>query len=108
MAESTVHTPHTRAQAFVDGVSASEDVRGSRKLVVTGGPSPVSGGFEVWVRLFDGGREVRIDPHRVFINPPLRVHGEERPDPVRVFWEIVWQSVTSTPHRRGWRRPRWQ
>lgn len=98
-----MHTPAMKAQAILGALDGRESVRGEQRLVISRSPSEVEGGFEVWVRLYVNGEEVHIDPHRVFINPPLRIGGETDLDPQRAFWAMLWGSVTSTPHRRGWR-----
>ena len=63
-------------------------------------------GVDAWVRKFGRGRkEVKIDPHRVFVNPPLRTHnseGELIDNPEMAFWDILLQSIDSAPNPRGW------
>lgn len=78
---------------------------GSYRLVVLKGPGGVRNaegevvGFRVRVRLFLEGKEVPIDPDRVFINPPLKVvvDGVRIGDPRAAFWAILWESVLSAP-----------
>lgn len=63
-------------------------------------------GVDAWVRKFDSDkREVRIDPHRIFVNPPLRTHnseGELVDHPEKAFWDVLVQSIDSAPNPRGW------
>src|SRR3990167_9889956 len=62
--------------SFVPRVAGFFVTKGGRRLVFDQLPAPVIGkqgelvGIDVMVRLFDGATEVRIDPHRVIINPP--------------------------------------
>src|SRR3990167_2197998 len=62
--------------SFVPRVAGFFVTKGGRRLVFDQLPAPVIGkqgelvGVDVMVRLFDGATEVRIDPHRVIINPP--------------------------------------
>lgn len=112
--------------------------RGSFRLVFDELPTPVLDkqgqvvGVSVMVRLFDGLTEVRIDPHRVIINPPtvpranltyvdsgatdargelLRdKYGEllKRrvvgvPNPEAALVEALWDSIDGTPNAKGWR-----
>lgn len=58
-------------------------------------------GVDAWVRLFRHGREVPVDPHRIFINPPLKHRGGF--DPRGAFEHILWDSVMDTPNPKGWR-----
>lgn len=111
----------TRAETIVELVKTTESVRGGKVLTLT---RPVSltadgEGVEVWVRLHEDGVEVRIDPHRVFINPPLQIVKSQaegmnvdtgeffsrqvQMDPEAAFWSILWDSVDSTPNSRNWR-----
>lgn len=58
-------------------------------------------GVDAWVRLFHHGSELPVDPHRIFINPPL-IHNRIY-DPRAAFEHILWQSVIGTPNPKGWR-----
>ncbi|MGD9889877.1 MAG: hypothetical protein AB7U18_01110 [Dehalococcoidia bacterium] len=58
-------------------------------------------GVDAWIRLFKDGSELPVDPHRIFINPPL-IH-DRIYDPRTAFETILWQSVIGTPNPRGWR-----
>lgn len=58
-------------------------------------------GVDAWVRLFKNGAEVPVDPHRIFINPPL-IHNRIY-DPRAAFEAILWDSVLGTPNPKGWR-----
>ena len=58
-------------------------------------------GVDAWVRLFKDGSEMPVDPHRIFINPPL-IHNRIY-DPRTAFEVILWQSVLNVPNPRGWR-----
>lgn len=112
----------TRAGIMQGAVSTTENIRGTRRLVLTQGPDLVAGGaaLEVWVRLYDGDNELKIDPHRVFVNPPLKLVTDDRTGldlemgkfierqtvegPETAFWDILWSSVDDNPHRRGWQK----
>lgn len=110
----------------------TESVRGTRTLHFDQTPAPythpMSGavvGVHVMVRLFDGDTEVRVDPHRVIINPPQYVTGtSDEPsteitegrhgrtqvavtrarvvDPVAALVDAVWASIDSAPAPQGW------
>lgn len=104
---------------------ADEQERDGRRLVLSAPPGLVydangePSGVDAWVRLFEGGRELPVDPHRIFINPPTGVvvddrdgfdiatgkfvKPQSRQDPKAAFWNILWDSVTGTPNPRGWR-----
>lgn len=82
-------------------------------------------GVDAMVRLLAAnGRELRIDPHRIIVNPPtvpranltyvdgpeldkdgkpvkIRVVGA--PDPAAAWEEAVWDSVETVPNAKGWR-----
>ena len=58
-------------------------------------------GVDAWVRLFKDGSELPVDPHRIFINPPL-IH-DRIYDPRAAFEVILWQSVLNVPNPKGWR-----
>lgn len=58
-------------------------------------------GVDAWVRLFKDGSELPVDPHRIFINPPL-IH-DRIYDPRTAFEVILWQSVLNVPNPKGWR-----
>lgn len=58
-------------------------------------------GVDAWVRLFMNGSELPVDPHRIFINPPL-IH-DRIYDPRTAFEVILWQSVLNVPNPKGWR-----
>lgn len=58
-------------------------------------------GVDAWVRLFRHGKEVPVDPHRIFINPPL-IHSRIF-SPNAAFEVILWDSVLSIPNAKGWR-----
>jgi len=58
-------------------------------------------GVDAWVRLFKDGSELPVDPHRIFINPPL-IH-DRIYDPCTAFEVILWQSVLNVPNPKGWR-----
>ena len=79
-------------------------------------------GVDAWVRLFEGDKELRIDPHRRIVNPPTvprsgvrrvedgvdekgkpKFRREIIQDPVEAFYEAVWDSVIDTPNEKGWR-----
>lgn len=64
-------------------------------------------GVDAWVQLFDGDRELPIDPHRRIINPPNIPRPEGRRatalDPLAAFWQVVWDSVLEIPNESGWR-----
>jgi len=114
--------------AFVGKAKPYATIRGSRRLVFDEMPTPMLNkrgeviGVSVMVRLFDGPTEIRIDPHRVIINPPLvpranltyvdgvnidgnpikrRVVGAQAPEAALV--EAIWDSVESAPNAKGWR-----
>lgn len=80
-------------------------------------------GVDAMVRVFRGGEELRIDPHRICVNPPVMVrtpgtrvvHREiggvqrriELPrfdvDPGEAYLQWLEESLRETPNARGWR-----
>lgn len=106
-----IHAAHKRRRVHVQG---------KRRLVfdepVQPYLHPTTGepvGVHAMIRLFDGDEEIPIDPHRIFINPPVHVEdpatelGDEsapvRVDPKRAFLNAIWESVDDIPHPEGWR-----
>jgi hypothetical protein len=113
-------TPNTKANAVCAAVKGGDQMRGTQRLVIIDGPSPVEGGFEVWAQLYEDGVEVRMDQHRVFINPPTQVMVDDRvgidvetgefitpvvrDDPAGAFWTVLWDSILANPNPRGRRK----
>jgi hypothetical protein len=111
-----VETPNSKASAVCNAVKGGDNARGIQRLSILRGPSPVDGGFEVWVQLYENDVKVRIDQHRVFINPPINVVVQDvvivneetgefierivREDPTEAFWTILWDSVLTHPNPR--------
>lgn len=76
-------------------------------------------GLDVLVRVYVGGIEQQVDPHRVVINPPMLVpdgtfrqetdergNKVQRPnfreDPREAFLQVVEQSIRDTPNPAEW------
>lgn len=131
-----VRTALASTWASKTGPTVAQERDGYR-LELTEAPSMILGkrgeiiGVDAWVMLFDEkGEEVRIDPHRRFINPPLQVVEQRavyetdergkavtdkdgkpmllsprvlRHDPEAAYWEVLWQSVMGVPNAKGWR-----
>lgn len=113
-------TPNSKADAVCKAVKGGHKTEGTLRLAVLEGPTPVEGGFEVWVQLYEDDVEVRMDQHRVFINPPTQVVEDDRVGidvetgqfiervvrdaPAEAFWAVVWDSVMTNPNPRGRRR----
>lgn len=120
-------TPAERVAAVLAGIGqAREQARGRLTLRIVDGPGLVVNGagevvgVDAWIRLFDqADGEVRVDPHRILVNPPTGVVTDTRRgfdlelgrfvdrkvlvDPDAAFWEALWDSVLRTPNERGWR-----
>lgn len=58
-------------------------------------------GIDAMVRAFRGSRELRIDPHRRFYNPPLLHDGAI--DPLGAYRAMLFDSIRDTPAPQGWR-----
>lgn len=58
-------------------------------------------GIDAMVRAFRGSRELRIDPHRRFYNPPLLHEGAA--DPLGAYRAMLFDSIRDTPAPQGWR-----
>lgn len=70
-------------------------------------------GIDAHVRLFEGGVEIPIDPHRRIVNPPLLVPDGGKDEKGRdtyvraaeaAYWQVLWDSVTSVPNTGGWQK----
>lgn len=76
-------------------------------------------GFQIWIRLFRGLTEVHIDPHRMFINPPIQIedgttHTEVGPngetyqvanwkvDILESAMRMLIQQIRDNPAPEGW------
>lgn len=69
-------------------------------------------GVDAMVRVFRAGNEVKVDPHRICINPPVLVpdgavdaqgFATFREDPTEAYLSWLVDSLTSTPNAKGWR-----
>lgn len=79
-------------------------------------------GTDALLRVFVGAEELRVDPHRIVINPPTvprsgiteKVIGADKygrplfettysPDPEAAFIEALFNTVSNMPNPRGWR-----
>jgi hypothetical protein len=120
MAKTDKVTPNSKANSVCKAIKEKSKTKNGKRLEILEGPLPVEGGYEVWVQLYDNDVEVRIDQHRVFINPPTQVTVDDRvgidvetgqfidrvvrSDPAEAFWAVVWESVLTTPNARGRRK----
>ncbi len=107
----TTVSAEKRTRQIINGFDRiREQIREDRKLIIEGHPRPVRNGkgvivgLAVSVRLYEKGIEVPIDPHRVFINPPLRTKEGDKliQSPNAVLWSILWESVETNPASEGW------
>lgn len=118
---------HLRAQQVLEAVHAStqtngkgsQRTRGTKRLVMVEAPTllfnarMVPVGVQVRVKLYDKRGEVKIDPDRRFVNPPLMTavsgassaRGEQGmvEDPCAALWDALWDSVRDFPNPDGWR-----
>lgn len=62
-------------------------------------------GIDAMVRVFRQGHELRVDPHRILINPPLAVPDGDgvREDPAEAYLTAVVESLREHPNPSGWR-----
>lgn len=72
-------------------------------------------GVDATIRAFRNANEIRLDQHRVFINPPTQVpdggsvivDGEERAtyreDPLEAYLTALFESIETAPNPKGWR-----
>lgn len=63
-------------------------------------------GIDAKVRVFRAGVELRVDPHRICINPPILVPdglGGFELNPREAFLRWLVDSLRGTPNARGWR-----
>lgn len=59
-------------------------------------------GVDFYVRLFDAaGKELRVDPHRRIVNPP--VVSRSGLDPQAALVEVLFDTLKTAPNPRGWR-----
>jgi hypothetical protein len=107
----------SRAQTVLEAVYSEWSKR--RLLMITGPqalalvlltePAPVTNdlgdivGLEVFVSAYQHGRQQPVDPHRIFVNPPLLVRSGSgwRYAPMAAFALSLVQSVITTPNERG-------
>lgn len=62
-------------------------------------------GVDAMVRVFRAGNELRVDPHRICINPPVLVPDGNtfREDPAEAYLTWLVESLRDAPNARGWR-----
>lgn len=72
-------------------------------------------GVDAMVRVFRAGNELRVDPHRICINPPMMVPdgtfrdtpdgpvSNFREDPVEAYLTWLVESLRDVPNAKGWR-----
>lgn len=58
-------------------------------------------GIDAMVRAFRAGYEVKVDPHRRFILPPVIHEGQF--DPIGAYQSILFDSIAEAPAPGGWR-----
>lgn len=60
-------------------------------------------GVDFYSRLFEGDRELQVDPHRRIINPPMKVAPGQNVDPLEASLAAIFQSFESAPNPAGFR-----
>lgn len=96
--------------------------RNGLTLVFDATPVVKGGSIDATIRAFRDGKELKVDPHRVCVNPPILVedgftdvevdnsHGKRiarvptyREDPWQAYLDWLFDSVQTTPNHDGWR-----
>ncbi len=113
--EGAKYGANVRVLAVLDAVSDIEEgteiKRGKYKFVFQAAPDAICDkqddivGVDALVRVYQGKDELKVDPHRICINPPTSVvskAGKIRYDPREAYLRWLEENVLQVPNEEGW------